>query len=68
MGVLGRWAEVEIIAEAMRAVEQALEALRYCARPDCGRVFYRRGRSEYCSVRCQKCVAKRRERARERAA
>ena len=32
---------------------QSLEPIRRCAAPDCGRLFYRVGRMEYCSTRCR---------------
>lgn len=33
-----------------------LDRLRACPAPDCGKVFVRRGRAEYCSARCRRRV------------
>ena len=37
-------------------LERAGERLRRCARPDCGRMFVRVGKIEYCSPKCSQAL------------
>lgn len=56
-----------IVYRAVRLVEGlGLNRVRRCAAPDCGRLFFKETRKEYCSTRCQSRIYMRETRKRDR--